>query len=260
MILAHNYQVPEIQDVAALRGRLARPLAPGRGRRRRRDRLLRRPLHGGDRLHPLSRQDRPAPRSRRRLLARRLDHRRRAARLEGPAPRRGRGDVREHHRRGQGRDRLLLHLVQRRRRWWSTSGASTARTPRSCSGPDMFLGAYVEKVTGRRMNVWTGECHVHAGIRPSDIAEVREANPGADFLIHPECGCSTLGDGVRGRGRRRRREHPHALHRRHAQARARVRGRHVHRRHRDRHAPPARGARTRTRRSCPPTARRCAST
>ena len=58
-------------------------------------------------------------------------------------------------------------------------------------GPDMFLGAYVEKMTGRRMNVWTGECHVHAGIRPSDIADVREANPGADFLIHPECGCST---------------------------------------------------------------------
>ncbi|MFL5827380.1 MAG: quinolinate synthase NadA [Thermoleophilaceae bacterium] len=58
-------------------------------------------------------------------------------------------------------------------------------------GPDMFLGAYVEKVTGRRMNVWVGECHVHAGIRPADIAEVREANPGAEFLIHPECGCST---------------------------------------------------------------------
>ncbi len=58
-------------------------------------------------------------------------------------------------------------------------------------GPDMFLGAYVEKVTGRRMNVWTGECHVHAGIRPSDIARVRDENPGADFLIHPECGCST---------------------------------------------------------------------
>ncbi len=58
-------------------------------------------------------------------------------------------------------------------------------------GPDMFLGAYVEKVTGRRMSVWTGECHVHAGIRPSDIAEVRAEHPGADFLIHPECGCST---------------------------------------------------------------------
>ena len=58
-------------------------------------------------------------------------------------------------------------------------------------GPDMFLGAYVEKVTGRRMHVWDGECHVHAGIRPSDIAAVREEHPGADFLIHPECGCST---------------------------------------------------------------------
>jgi quinolinate synthase len=58
-------------------------------------------------------------------------------------------------------------------------------------GPDMFLGAYVERVTGRRLNVWMGECHVHAGIRPSDIAQVRDENPGADFLIHPECGCST---------------------------------------------------------------------
>src|SRR5436305_1454700 len=58
-------------------------------------------------------------------------------------------------------------------------------------GPDMFLGAYVEKVTGRKMHVWTGECHVHAGIRPRDISLVREENPGAEFLIHPECGCST---------------------------------------------------------------------
>jgi quinolinate synthase len=58
-------------------------------------------------------------------------------------------------------------------------------------GPDMFLGAYVEKVLGRKMNVWLGECHVHAGIRPADIAAVREEHPGADFLIHPECGCST---------------------------------------------------------------------
>jgi quinolinate synthase len=58
-------------------------------------------------------------------------------------------------------------------------------------GPDMFLGAYVEKQTGRKMHVWDGECHVHAGIRPSDIAEMRADHPGADFLIHPECGCST---------------------------------------------------------------------
>ncbi len=58
-------------------------------------------------------------------------------------------------------------------------------------GPDMFLGAYVEHMTGRRMRVWMGECHVHAGIRPDDIAAVRAEHPGADFLIHPECGCST---------------------------------------------------------------------
>jgi quinolinate synthase len=58
-------------------------------------------------------------------------------------------------------------------------------------GPDMFLGAYVEKTVGRKMHVWDGECHVHAGIRPSDITDVRAAHPGADFLIHPECGCST---------------------------------------------------------------------
>ncbi|MDQ3849003.1 MAG: quinolinate synthase NadA [Actinomycetota bacterium] len=58
-------------------------------------------------------------------------------------------------------------------------------------GPDMFLGAYVERTIGRALHVWDGECHVHAGIRPADIARVRSEHPGADFLIHPECGCST---------------------------------------------------------------------
>jgi quinolinate synthase len=58
-------------------------------------------------------------------------------------------------------------------------------------GPDMFLGAYVERTLGRGMHVWDGECHVHAGIKPDDIATVRAAHPDADFLIHPECGCST---------------------------------------------------------------------
>jgi quinolinate synthase len=58
-------------------------------------------------------------------------------------------------------------------------------------GPDMWLGAYVEKELGRRMHVWDGECHVHAGIRPADIEATRAAHPEADFLIHPECGCTT---------------------------------------------------------------------
>ena len=58
-------------------------------------------------------------------------------------------------------------------------------------GPDMWLGAYVEKQLGVSMHVWNGECHVHAGIRPADITRMRAEHPEADFLIHPECGCST---------------------------------------------------------------------
>ena len=58
-------------------------------------------------------------------------------------------------------------------------------------GPDMWLGSYVERVTGRRMNVWPGECHVHAGIRPEDVNRTRAEHPDAEFLIHPECGCAT---------------------------------------------------------------------
>ncbi|MGH2457236.1 MAG: quinolinate synthase NadA [Chloroflexota bacterium] len=57
--------------------------------------------------------------------------------------------------------------------------------------PDMFLGAYLERVTGRKMHVWLGECHVHAGIRPEEIDEQRGKFPGSELLIHPECGCST---------------------------------------------------------------------
>ncbi len=58
-------------------------------------------------------------------------------------------------------------------------------------GPDMWLGSYVERVSGHRMHVWPGECHVHAGIRPDDIVAQRAAHPDAEFLVHPECGCVT---------------------------------------------------------------------
>jgi quinolinate synthase len=57
--------------------------------------------------------------------------------------------------------------------------------------PDMFLGTYLESITGRRMRVWQGECHVHAGIRPSDIAERMAASPESELLVHPECGCAS---------------------------------------------------------------------
>ena len=66
-------------------------------------------------------------------------------------------------------------------------------------GPDMWLGAFVERETGLRedparrdrFHIWDGECHVHAGIRPDDIARTRAEHPDAELLIHPECGCST---------------------------------------------------------------------
>jgi quinolinate synthase len=58
-------------------------------------------------------------------------------------------------------------------------------------GPDMFLGAYVEKTVGRPLQVWMGECHVHVGIRPEDLEARRAEHPDAELLVHPECGCTT---------------------------------------------------------------------
>ena len=78
---------------------------------------------------------------------------------------------------------------------WRTHGPDTE----ILFGPDMWLGSFVARETGltedperyRRFHVWDGECHVHAGIRPDDIVRTRTEHPGAEFLIHPECGCST---------------------------------------------------------------------
>ena len=57
--------------------------------------------------------------------------------------------------------------------------------------PDMYLGSYAAEMTGRKLHLWMGECHVHAGIRPDGIATLRAAHPDADMLVHPECGCTT---------------------------------------------------------------------
>jgi quinolinate synthase len=58
--------------------------------------------------------------------------------------------------------------------------------------PDMYLGHHVRRLTGRdNIHVWMGECHVHAGIDPEHISLQRASHPGAEFLIHPECGCTT---------------------------------------------------------------------
>jgi quinolinate synthase len=78
---------------------------------------------------------------------------------------------------------------------WAEHGSETE----ILFGPDMWLGAFVERETGlhedperrARFHIWDGECHVHAGIRPDDIVQTRAENPDAEFLIHPECGCAT---------------------------------------------------------------------
>jgi len=58
--------------------------------------------------------------------------------------------------------------------------------------PDMFLGSYVAKMTGRKnMHIWAGECHVHAGITPDDVTKKLDSMKEAEFLIHPECSCTT---------------------------------------------------------------------
>jgi quinolinate synthase len=57
--------------------------------------------------------------------------------------------------------------------------------------PDMYLGLWLERVTGRTLTIWMGECHVHAGIRPADIERWEREAPDAELLVHPECGCAS---------------------------------------------------------------------
>lgn len=57
--------------------------------------------------------------------------------------------------------------------------------------PDKFLGSYIEMVTGRELNIWDGACHVHEKIGELNLSDKQKEYPDAEILIHPECGCST---------------------------------------------------------------------
>ena len=83
-------------------------------------------------------------------------------------------------------------------------------------GPDMFLGAYVERTLGRGMHVWDGECHVHAGIKPDRHRDRARRAPGCRLPDPPRVRLLDERDGVRRRGRRRRRRRADAVDRRDA--------------------------------------------
>ena len=188
VILAHNYQRPEVQDVADFVGRLARARRAGAPRT---DAAVIAfcGVHfmAESGRHPLAREDGPHPRPRRRLLAGRLDHGRPAPHVEGRASRCGRRLVREHDGRGQGRVRLLLHVGQCAGRHRVDPGGSrdpvpAGRQPRPVArarhGPQAAdLARGVPRPCG------------HPAARTSNAGR-REA-PDAELLVHPECGCAS---------------------------------------------------------------------
>jgi quinolinate synthase len=72
--------------------------------------------------------------------------------------------------------------------------------------PDMYLGTYLRETTGRPIEIWAGECHVHAQIKPQFVNELLREFPDAELLVHPECGCvsSTMSALARGQISRER--------------------------------------------------------
>ncbi|OVE76794.1 quinolinate synthase [bacterium F11] len=66
--------------------------------------------------------------------------------------------------------------------------------PKRCEilfGPDMYLGLWVQAKTKRKIHLWPGSCHVHHMIKTDDIKKMKIDHPRAEFLMHPECGCSS---------------------------------------------------------------------
>ena len=149
----------------------------------------------------------------------------RAWKAEHPGARRR--HVRQHLRRGQGRDRLLLHLRRTRSRSSSTSGREHGADTEILFGPDMWLGAFVERETGLTTTPsaapastsGTASATSTPASAPTTSPRSAPSIPSAEFLIHPECGCSTQAMEYVAVGRHRLRGRAHALDLRDARAR-----------------------------------------
>lgn len=59
-------------------------------------------------------------------------------------------------------------------------------------GPDQNLGGYINRMTGRKMDLWNGGCHVHARFSEEALLALKEQYPNAPVLAHPECKANIL--------------------------------------------------------------------
>ena len=198
------------------RRRLARAVPDRRGQRRRDDRLRRRALHGRDGQDPGAGEDGAGPGREGRLLAGRHDHRRPAARVEGRAPRRRRRRLREHDRRGEGRDRHLLHVVQRGRGRRVDPGRPRGAVP-ARPVPRRARPAG-HRAAPTCASGWASATCTPASPPPT-CGRASRTHPDAELLVHPECGCATSALWLVVRRAAAVRARARALHRRHARRR-----------------------------------------
>ena len=187
VILAHNYQLPEVQDVADYVGDslgLSRQAAATDA-----STILFCGVHFMAETAAILSPEKTVliPDLKRRLLARRVDRRRRSsATWKAQHP----GAV------------VVSYVnttaeVKAESDYCCTSGNARAVIEAIPADreilflPDLYLGLWLERVTGRKLKIWLGECHVHAGIRPADIERWQAEAPDAELLVHPECGCAS---------------------------------------------------------------------